>query len=341
MLAKLFESPTLAVLLQTQAAESTWDKVEDWLLDHGTVLGGIVIFVLIALSMLNIVVPRLVRVTTETRLAGKPDEEIHQRIDTLSHVFTRTGGAVIVLFGFLTMLPEVGVNVGALIAGFGIAGIAIGFGAQSMVKDFLAGIFILTDNQYGRGDVIQIAGVSGVVEDIGLRRTVLRDLDGAVHWIPNGEIQVATNFTEEYSRVNLNVGVSYSEDLDHVIAVINRVGEELAADKEWGEYILTPPKVLRVDNFGDSSIDVKILGDTKPIQQWAVMGELRLRLKKAFDEEGIEIPYPHTTLTTVGTKAWDIPHEKRRNSRIKTKEAPSKRSDSPGATLPSGPGDGD
>jgi len=341
VLAHFFESPRLSRLVQQASAdESTWDKIEDWLLDHGTVVIGIVIFVLVALVVLNIVVPRLVRVTTETRLAGKPEEEIDQRIETLSHVFTRTGGAIIILFGFLTMLPEFGVNVGALIAGFGIAGVALGFGAQSMVKDFLAGVFILVDNQYGRGDVIQVSGVSGVVEDIGLRRTVLRDLDGAVHWIPNGEIAVATNYTEEYSRVNLNIGVSYSEDLDHVIAVINRVGEELDEDEEWSEYVLTPPKVLRVDNFGDSSIDIKVLGDTKPTMQWAVMGELRLRLKKAFDEEGIEIPYPHVTISTVGSKAWDLPREGR--SSVLSTEEHSETPDTPGVTMPDsgGPEDG-
>lgn len=334
MLAHFFESPTLSRLVQQSSAdESTWDKIEDWLLDHGTVIAGIAIFVIVALVVLNMVVPRLVRVATETRLAGKPEEEIHQRIDTLSHVFTRTGGAIIILFGFLTMLPEVGVNVGALIAGFGIAGIAIGFGAQSMVKDYLAGIFILVDNQYGKGDVIQIAGVSGVVEDVGLRRTVVRDLDGIVHFVPNGEISVASNFTEDYSRVNMNVGVSYSEDLDHVISVIDRVGEELAADPAWKDLILTPPKTLRVDNLGDSSIDLKIVGDTKPTQQWAIMGELRKRLKKAFDEEEIEIPYPHTTIATVGSKAWDIPHERRRKGR-----ANSVKSDGPESTLPEGAG---
>lgn len=338
MLANAIGLPALLSLaLQAEdPSQSDWDKVEDWLLDHGTVLGGIAVFVMIAIIAINMAVPRLVRVTTERRLINKPQEEIDQRIDTLSHVFTRTGGAVFILIGLLTALPEMGVNVGALIAGFGIAGIAIGFGAQSMVKDFLAGIFILVDNQYARGDVIQVAGVSGVVEDIGLRRTVLRDLDGARHWVPNGEIVVATNFTEDYSRVNLNIGVSYSEDLDHVISVINRVGEELAADEEWGEQILTPPQVLRVDGFGDSSIDLKVLGDTRPTQQWAVMGELRLRLKKAFDDEGIEIPYPHQTITTVGNKAWDIPHDRRKRG---TPPRATTRSEDPTRNLPDGDAD--
>jgi small conductance mechanosensitive channel len=302
------ELPQLAPLLQSAVdSRSDWDKVEDWLGDHGVVIGGIALFVIVAILFLERIVPRLVRVTAERRLTEKPDEEVQQRVETLSHVFSRTGAALLVFFGFLTALPELGVNIGALLAGFGIAGIAVGFGAQSMVKDFLAGVFILVDNQYSRGDVVQIAGVSGVVENVGLRRTVIRDLDGIVHWVPNGEISVASNFTEDYSRVNMNVGVSYSEDLDHVIRVINRVGEELAADPDWRPHIITAPKVLRVDGFGDSSIDIKILGDTRPIQQWAVMGELRLRLKKAFDEEGIEIPYPHQVQVTVGAKAWDIP----------------------------------
>lgn len=338
MLAKVLELPFLLPQLQEQQAdESAWDKVEDWLLDHGVVIAATFAVVFIAALILNRVVPRLVRVGTESRLVGKPQSEIDQRVDTLSHVFTRSGTVLFLLIGLLTILPEVGVNVGALIAGFGIAGIAIGFGAQSMVKNFLAGIFILTDNQYGRGDVISVAGVVGVVEDIGLRRTVLRDLDGSVHWIPNGEIVVATNYTEDYSRVHMNVGVSYSEDLDRVIAVINRVGRELAEDPVWGEHILTPPEVLRVDNFGDSSIDIKILGDTKPLQQWAIMGQLRLRLKKAFDEEGIEIPYPHQVQVTAGAKAWDLPRGK--GAKTGSESAPSAEDDSRTRDEKAGPED--
>jgi small conductance mechanosensitive channel len=123
---------------------------------------------------------------------------------------------------------------------------------------------------------------------------VLRDLDGVVHIVPNGEIRVANNYTKELSRVNLNVSVGYEENLDHVIKVINKVGEKLAKDPALGPMILKPPQVLRVDNFGDSGIEIKITGDTQPMYQWDVTGQLRLRLKKAFDEEGIEIPYPHT-----------------------------------------------
>ena len=127
-----------------------------------------------------------------------------------------------------------------------------------------------------------------------LRRTILRDLDGINHIVPNGEIKVASNFTKQWSRVNLNISVSYDTDLDKAMAVINRVGKELAEDPQWAALIISPPKAIRVDDLGDSGIDIKVLGDTKPSAQWDVTGELRLRLKKAFDKEGIEIPWPHT-----------------------------------------------
>jgi len=255
---------------------------------------------------LHRIVPRALRVAVERQMKRADGEEIQQRVDTLASVFTATGRGIIVLVALLTLLPLAGISIGPLLAGVGIIGLAVGFGAQSLVKDIISGLFILLDNQYSKGDVVTLAGISGLVEDVGIRRTVLRDLDGIVHYIPNGEIAVASNFTQEYSRVNLNVGVSYSEDLDHVIEVINRVGEELAADPEWEPFILTPPKSWGVDNFGDSGIDIKIVGDTKPIKQWDVMRELRKRLKKAFDQEGIEIPYPHRVMVTRGAKATDL-----------------------------------
>ncbi|HUF53700.1 MAG TPA: mechanosensitive ion channel family protein [Dehalococcoidia bacterium] len=284
-------------LLQAESpAESDWDQVEEWLTDEGLVILGILIFVLLAIFVINMVVPRLVRVATSRRLANKPEEEIEQRSNTLTHVFTRSGATLLIVLGFITALPEVGLEIAPLLAGLGVAGIAIGFGAQSLVRDFLAGIFILLDNQYGKGDVVEIAGKTGVVEDIGIRRTVVRDLDGVVHWVPNGEIKVASNLTQEFSRVNMNISVSYAEDLDEVMAVINEVGRELADDADWKDVILDPPHCLRVDAFGESGIEIKIIGDVLPIRQWEVMGELRRRLKRRFDELGIEIPFPHRVM---------------------------------------------
>ncbi len=284
-----------------------WDNISDWLAGDGARIIAIIAVAFVIDFALHRIIAHALRLAVERQMKRAPEEEIEQRVDTLSSVFTGTGRGIIVLVTLLTLLPLAGISIGPLLAGVGILGLAVGFGAQSLVKDIISGLFILLENQYSKGDVVTLAGISGLVEDVGIRRTVLRDLDGIVHYIPNGEISVASNFTQEYSRVNLNVGVSYSEDLDHVMRVIDRVGEELAADPELGASIITPPKSLRVDNFGDSGIDIKITGDTKPIKQWEVMGELRRRLKKAFDEEGIEIPYPHRVIVTRGAKATDLP----------------------------------
>jgi small conductance mechanosensitive channel len=288
----------------------TGDDFTDWLTGDGVRIAAIV-GVAVALDYaLHRLIPRALWLTVERQMKGREEEEIQQRVDTLSSVFTAGGRVIIVLVTLLTLMPLAGISIGPLLAGVGILGLAVGFGAQSLVKDVISGLFILLDNQYSKGDVVTVAGISGLVEDVGIRRTVLRDLDGIVHYIPNGEIAVASNFTQEYSRVNLNVGVSYSEDLDHVMRVIDRVGEEMAADPKWGPSLITPPKSLRVDNLGDSGIDIKVVGDTKPIKQWEVMGELRKRIKKAFDDEGIEIPYPHRVIVTRGAKATDIPETK-------------------------------
>jgi len=192
------------------------------------------------------------------------------------------------------ILSEVDVPIAPALAGFGIAGVAIGFGAQYLIKDLIAGTFILLENQYRVGDWIMVADINGLVEEVHLRKTVLRDFDGTVHHVPNGEIRVASNYTRKFSRINLDISVAYNTDLDHAMEVINRVGDELAADEHWGKLIKGAPRALRVNNLGASGIDIKILGNVDPMQQWAVMGELRLRLKKAFDAEGIEIPWPHT-----------------------------------------------
>ena len=162
-------------------------------------------------------------------------------------------------------------------------------GAQSLVRDTINGLFILVENQYGKGDVVSIAGIGGLVEDVSLRRTVLRDLNGTVHSIPNGQVAVSSNQTRGWSRVNMNVRVAYGEDLDRVMAVIDRVGQALAKDPDFAPLILATPHALRVDGFDEFGVQVKVLGETQPMRQWDVAGELRKRLKKAFDEEKIEI----------------------------------------------------
>ncbi len=266
----------------------------DWFLEHGVrpvAIVGVTVILYFALKWLA--GPVLRRLVAQS-MQGEEETEVKKRSDTLVGVIVLTARMVLIAVALFMLISEAGVNIGPALAGFGIAGVAVGFGAQNLVRDVIGGLFVIIENQYRVGDVVQLAGIAGIVEQVSLRRTILRDLDGIQHVIPNGETSIASNYTKGWSRVNLDISVAYGEDLDRVIQVINRVGRELAEDEQWQSKIVTPPQVLRVNNLGDSGIDIKILGDTKPIEQWAVMGELRLRLKRTFDIEGIEIPWPHT-----------------------------------------------
>jgi small conductance mechanosensitive channel len=270
-----------------------WRPIMDWLLHSGT---RILIISAVGTALwfaLNRFFPPLIRGAVRRNLEAETEEEVKKREDTLTAVFSGIGQVMILLIVVFSILSVLTVPIAPVLAGFGIAGVAVGFGAQYLIRDLISGVFIIMENQYRVGDVARVSDVTGFVEKITLRKTILRDLDGIVHHIPNGEIKVASNFTRNYSRVNLNISVSYGTNLDHAIRVVNRVGEELAREENWRNIILTPPKVLRVDKLGDSGIELKIVGDVKPIRQWEVMGELRLRLKNTFDVEGIEIPWPH------------------------------------------------
>jgi len=270
------------------------DSFVDWLKDPGWA-----IFLIIAISVaiwfvLRYFVPPLISRVVTARMRGVNEEDVRERANTLSSVLVKTGAIVIAVVALFMILGEAGVNITPALAGVSVVGFAVGFGAQSLIKDFLAGLFVLLENQYCVGDWVEIAGVSGTVQEINLRRTVLRDFDGTEHSVPNGVVTVASNYTKEWARVNMVVSVGYGEDLDYVTEVINKIGKELSEDPYWGALMLTPPQVLRVDEFGDHGVGIRILGDTKPMWQWAITGELRRRLKNTFDEEGIEIPWPHT-----------------------------------------------
>ncbi len=308
---------TLIVVIVSEGGVNviiTTKTIQMWLLERGL---RIIVILLIGAGLwfaLGKFLPPLVRHTMVTT-KGESKEGIKKRTDTLLGVLMGAGKILIIVIILFTLLSELGIPVTPVLASFGIAGIAIGFGAQYLIRDLIAGIFIILENQYRVGDVARVAEIAGLVEEIHLRKTVLRDLDGIVHHVPNGEIRVASNYSRHFSRVNLNISVAYDTDLDHAIRVINRVGQELAADETWSRRIKSAPQVLRVDNLGDSGIDIKILGDVKPLEQWNVMGELRLRLKKAFDVEGIEIPWPHVKLyfgqrqpTTITCKACSHPN---------------------------------
>jgi small conductance mechanosensitive channel len=274
-----------------------WENISSWFLESGILILIILLLAYITYRVIKVAIPRLIeRSVTVRGKKRRAREELAKRSQTLSRFLTTTLGVIIAMVALFMILSEVGLDIGPLLAGAGVLGIAIGFGAQSLIKDYLNGLFIILEDQYNKGDVAKIAGIAGLVEDVNLRRTVLRDLDGIVHSIPNGQITTTSNYTRDWARINLDVSVGYGEDLEKVTKVINRVGKELAEDEYFGPLIKKPPQMLRVNKFGDSGIDIKIVGETKPMKQWELTGELRKRLKKAFDDEGIEIPWPHLKL---------------------------------------------
>ena len=272
-----------------------WTPVTDWLLQHGT---RILIILLVGVGLwftLRKLLPPLVRRTVARTREKESKAGMEKRTKTLVGVFMGAGKISIGIIITFMILSELDVPIGPALAGLGVVGVAVGFGAQWLIRDLIAGTFILMENQYRVGDVVRVADVAGGVEEVTLRKTVLRDLDGIVHNIPNGEIRVASNFTRHWSRAHLNISVAYKEDLDRVMAIIRKTWEEIANDPDWAPFLISKtPWLLRVDAFGDSGIVIKVVGETQPIKQWDVMGELRRRIKRTFDEEGIEIPWPHT-----------------------------------------------
>ena len=289
----------IAITLSREGPQAlmTPETIKLWFVEHGLLVLLIAAIAYLLYLLLKSVVPNIVESSMSARGRGKKArEDLARRVQTLSSSLTTLVGIVIGIAAVFMILTEVGVDVTPLLATAGVAGIAIGLGAQGLIKDLFAGLFILTEDQYNKGDVVKVAGIAGLVEDITLKRTILRDLDGIVHSIPNGEITTASNYTKQYSRLHLDVPVAYGEDLDHCIDVINRVGQEMAEDPAWAPKIRSAPRSLGVNKFGDSGIDIKVLGDTKPMMQWEVTREFRLRIKKAFDQEGIEIPWPHLKL---------------------------------------------
>ncbi|MBI4304427.1 MAG: mechanosensitive ion channel [Chloroflexi bacterium] len=270
------------------------EGVNGWLAEHGSRILIIIALTMLASFGLSRGLPTAIRKTVHRGLVGHPQDEVSKRSDTLATVLVTSCQVMVLGVGSLMLLNELlPGRIGPLLAGVGVAGLAIGFGAQSLVKDVINGLFIIMEGQYCVGDVAKVADISGLVIDINLRRTVLRDLDGIVHFVPNGEIRAASNFTKGFSAVNINVAVSYSTNLDHAIGAINSVGLAIAEDPKYRDSILKAPQVLRVDKLADSGIEIKVTGETRPMKQGEIMGELRKRRVEAFAREGIEIPWPH------------------------------------------------
>jgi small conductance mechanosensitive channel len=239
---------------------------------------------------------RAIRTMRRRLQARAPSVEEAKRIETLGRVFRYTLGVVVTVVAGMLILGELGISVAPLLATAGVAGIAVGFGAQSLIKDYFNGFFILVDNQLRQGDVVEIAGKSGLVEDVTLRYVRLRDYNGNVHFVPNGQITTVTNSTRGFAYAVMDVGVAYRESIDEALEVIRTVGRELRADAEFGPRILEDLEIAGVDQWADSAVVLRCRFKVLPSEQWGVRREFLRRLKAAFDAHGIEIPYAHLTI---------------------------------------------
>jgi len=278
-------------------AEEPWTSVLAIVWDAAIPIALIVVFAYAAIRLARVFVHGVVKTLLDREaFEGTAQElsavELKKRMDTLDALVGRTLRAFIVVIAGLMVLGRVGLDIGPAVAGLGVVGIAVGFGAQSLVRDYLNGALILIENQFGKGDVVRIAGVDGSVEDFTLRRTTLRDLDGVVHTVPNGEIRVASNLTRVWSRINQDVVVAYGTDIDKAIDVVDKVGVAMAGDPAWKRRVLEAPRVERVAALGEYGVTLKILGTVRAADQWAAAGDLRKRLLVAFKANGIEIPRP-------------------------------------------------
>ena len=236
------------------------------------------------------------RLLAGTAKEGEPPSETAKRIETLVRLLRQ--GMVLALWITigLVLLREMGVEVGPLVASLGIAGVAVGFGAQYLVRDVIAGFFFILENQVRVGDVAVVNGTGGLVEALNFRTIVLRDLGGVVHIFPNGTVTTLSNLTSQWSAYVFDIGVAYKEDVNRVISVLKEVGASLKQDEKFGPLMLEEPEVFGVDKFADSAVVIKGRIRTQPIRQWMVGREFLRRVKMAFDERGIEIPFPHRTV---------------------------------------------
>ena len=275
-------------------------KILMWMvLELPVILVIIVVFIILLRSQRYIIHRvRKIAINRATRDERVDTHEALKRIDTLAGIVHGVGKILLWTIFLLILLSKININIGPILASAGIVGLAVGFGAQELVRDFISGFFILLEDQLRTGDYAIINGTTGLVERIELRTITLRDLSGVVHIFQNGKIDTLSNMTKEWSAIVMEIGVAYKENIDYVMQVMEEVGKEMKKDREFGQYMLDQVEVLGLDDFGDSAIIIKVTVKTKPMHQWRIKREYQRRLKIAFDEKNIEIPFPHLSLYT-------------------------------------------
>lgn len=295
----------ISMVLQQSGVNTqrVFEKGLEWLLSNGVGIAVIVAITFVALKVAALASARLAAISVR----GSVDPEAQKRADTLSSVVRWVLRAGILAIAAVMILGQIGVQVGPIIAAAGVIGLAVGFGAQSLVQDVISGFFILLEDQVRVGDVVQLNDKSGLVEKITLRMVILRDFAGSVHYVRNGKIDVVTNMTKDFSFAVFDIGVAYREEVDEVIAEVKKIGAALQEDPNFKGDILAPLEVAGLDKFGDSAVVIKARMKTKPSKQWSVGREFNRRLKKRFDELGIDIPFPHITIFPGKDKRGDSP----------------------------------
>ncbi|MBN1633121.1 MAG: mechanosensitive ion channel family protein [Ignavibacteria bacterium] len=268
----------------------------DWLIQFFPKLIVLVILFIVILKIFRFIIKKI-RVFMISRADNSSDSiESEKRIKTLMGIISKTGTISLWIIFIMMLLNAVGIDIAPILAGAGIIGLAVGFGAQTLVKDVITGFFILLENQIRVGDVATINDVTGKVEEIQLRTIILRDFSGIVHIFENGQVNTLANITKEWSGAVVDIGVAYKEDTDNVTNVIREVADNLFNDENYKKKFIEPIEILGVDNFDDSAVVIRTRLKTIPHEQWTISREFRRRIKYAFDDKGIEIPFPHTSL---------------------------------------------
>lgn len=280
-------------IIQDFFGEFTWDTI----IKTGLRVFVILLFAWIAMKLLQKFLQRLEKnLIKKSEEEGEPPSESQKRIETIIRLIKQACLLALWLTVGLVILKEFGVEIGPIIASAGIVGLAVGFGAQNLVRDIISGFFVILENQIRVGDVAIVNGTGGLVEKINFRTTVLRDLGGVVHIFPNGAISTLSNLTNDWSAYVFDIGVAYKENTDHVVEIMQEVGKTMREDAKYSKLMLEEPDIFGVDKFGDSSVVIKGRIKTKPIRQWEVGREFLRRIKHAFDENNIEIPFPHRSI---------------------------------------------
>lgn len=281
----------LSQQLEQYLGTVSWDAI------IGSSLRILLILILLWFLMrfVKVLLGRLEKRMLSTETGGLPSES-QKRAETIVRLLRQAAIIMLWLTGVLMILRELGVEIGPILASAGIAGLAIGFGAQNLVRDVISGFFLIIENQVRVGDVAIVNGTGGLVEAVNFRTLILRDLSGVVHVFPNGTISTLANLTQEWSAYVFDIGVAYKEDVDNVMALMKEVGQELRQDEHFGPMLIEDIEIFGVDAFADSAVVIKGRLRTKPIKQWEVGREYRRRLKIAFDRVGVEIPFPHRSI---------------------------------------------